>query len=134
MFLVDHPDRTLRRKWTVRRRAPAAVRERFDAELAAARTARSQHLLADAWSALEVLHIVSQPWAVLHLRSHWAMLVLATRTMDGREAVGQVARFLVAAPGSVTGRYPVGNTGRARISMFAPMPMPDELGELLSAS
>ena len=111
--------------------APLAVRERFDAELAAVRAARSDGRVSDAWGALEVAHIVSQPWVRLHLRAHAEMLLLAARTGDVREALGQVLRLVVAAPGSLSGRYPAGNTGRARISMFAPMPVPDELAELL---
>lgn len=113
------------------RRAPAAVRERFTAELAAADAARRAGRTAAAWASLETAHVVSQPWAVMHTRSHWVMLTLAVRTRDLREGFGQVARLALAAPGSVSGRYPLGNTGRARVSMFAPMPVSDELEGLL---
>lgn len=113
------------------RRAPAEVRERFTAELAAARVARRAGRTEAAWASLERAHVVSQPWAGMHTRSHWAMLTLAARTRDVREGVGQVARLALAAPGSASGRYPLGNTGRARVSMFAPMPVPDELEDLL---
>lgn len=113
------------------RRAPFEVRERFAAELAAAGRARMAGRADDAWAALEFAHVLSQPWAGLHTRSHWAMFALAVRTVDVREALGQVARLALAAPGSATGRYPSGNTGRARVSMFAPMPVPDELTELV---
>jgi hypothetical protein len=34
--------------------------------------------------------------------------------------------------GSLTGRVPVGNTGRARISAFKPMPIPSDLEALIS--
>ena len=112
-------------------RAPAAVRERFAAELAAAVAARRAGRIADAWAALETAHVVSQPYAGMHTRSHWAMLTLAVRAGDVREGLGQVARLALAAPGSASGRYPLGNTGRARVSMFAPMPVPDELTELV---
>ncbi len=37
----------------------------------------------------------------------------------------------MAAPGSVTGKYPVGNTGGADVSAFAPMTIPDDLQPLL---
>jgi hypothetical protein len=59
------------------------------------------------------------------------MFALAVRTSDLREAVGQIARIIVAAPGSLAGRYPVGNSGRARVSMFTPMPVPARLDRLL---
>jgi hypothetical protein len=53
------------------------------------------------------------------------MLRLAVGQRDRREAVGQVLRLVVAAPGSVSGRYPKGNTGRASVGLREPMPVPD---------
>ncbi|HEV3401169.1 MAG TPA: DUF3703 domain-containing protein [Acidimicrobiales bacterium] len=44
---------------------------------------------------------------------------------------GQVLRLVLAGPGSLTGRYPLGNTGGANVSAFAPMPIPDDLRDLL---
>lgn len=64
------------------------------------------------WQHLERAHIVSQPDPWLYTCNHAAMLVLALRQHDRREALGQMLRLIVAAPGSMTGRYPVGNTGR----------------------
>jgi hypothetical protein len=55
------------------------------------------------------------------------------RRRDGRETVGQLARVLLAVPGSVSGRYPVGNTGGADVSAFRPMTVPDDLRPLLAA-
>jgi hypothetical protein len=65
--------------------------------------------------------------AVPHVRTHVAMLGAALRRRDRREIVGQVVRLLVAAPGSWTGRYPVGNTGGADVSALRPMPIPADL-------
>jgi hypothetical protein len=59
------------------------------------------------------------------------MLVAAVRRKDRHETVGQVLRLIVAGPGSITGRYPVGNTGGANVSAFRPMPIPDDLRSLL---
>jgi hypothetical protein len=39
------------------------------------------------------------------------MLACGFRRHDRREIVGQMVRLVVAGPGSLTGRYPVGNTG-----------------------
>jgi hypothetical protein len=39
--------------------------------------------------------------------------------------------LLVAAPGSWSGRYPVGNTGGANVSALLPMPIPDDLRAIL---
>lgn len=79
------------------------------------------------WYHLERAHIVSQPDPWLHTRNHAAMLALAVRQRDRREAFGQVLRIVVAAPGSVTGRYPRGNTGRVAAGLMSPMPVPPDL-------
>ena len=86
-----------------------------------------------AWHRLEEAHILSQPWPTPHVGVHRRMLGLALRRGPRREIPGQVFRILVAGPGSAAGRYPVGNTGRADVSAFAPMPMPDDLRALLDA-
>jgi len=80
-----------------------------------------------AWQALERAHIISQPFLLMHLSSHWHMLRFAIVVGDGREAVGQVFRLALVPLGSMTGRIPVGNNGRARVSAFAPMAIPDDL-------
>ncbi|WP_304106114.1 DUF3703 domain-containing protein [Mycolicibacterium bacteremicum] len=98
-------------------------------EMAAAKNA------ADAttrWRHLERAHIVSQPDPWLHTCNHAAMLALALRQRDRREALGQVVRLIVAAPGSLSGRYPVGNTGRVAAGLMTPMLIPDDLATLTS--
>lgn len=112
------------------RAMPATVRTSFDAELAAARAAWDNDA---AWAALERAHILSQPWAGPHVRCHLTMLVLACRTRDLREVAGQLYRSVLAGPGSTTGRIPLGNTGRARVSAFRPMPIPADLAAILDA-
>jgi Protein of unknown function (DUF3703) len=56
----------------------------------------------------------------------------ALRQQDRRDALGQVLRLIVAAPGSMTGRYPVGNTGRVEAGLMTPMPLPDDLASALA--
>ncbi len=107
------------------------ARRRFDEDLEAARRATGRKNLAEAWAYLEEAHVLSQPWAWPHVRVHWLMFVLAVRARDTREAVGQVVRALVAAPGSLAGRYPRGNTGRASVGLTTPMPIPNDLVALL---
>jgi hypothetical protein len=102
-------------------------------EVGAARTARRAGDAEGEWAHLERAHILSQPLAGPHVRTHLAMLGAALRHHDVHEAVGQVFRTIVAAPGSVTGKYPVGNTGRADVSAFEPMPIPEDLVGLLGA-
>lgn len=84
-----------------------------------------------AWHHLERVHIVSQPYLGPHLASHGAMLRFAIRRGDAREALGQIFRFILAPLGALTGRLPIGNTGRSTVSAFAPMPIPVDLAEAL---
>ena len=103
----------------------------WGAELDAARTARSTGNIRAEWTHLERAHILSQPMPGAHVRTHIAMLTAALRRRDRHELVGQLFRTIVAAPGSMTGKYPVGNTGGADVSAFASMPIPDDLRPLL---
>jgi hypothetical protein len=107
------------------------LREAWSAEMDGARLARGEADKLREWSHLERAHILSQPMAGAHVRTHAAMFGAAVRHHDGREIVGQVFRLIVAGPGSFTGRYPVGNTGGANVSAFLPMDIPDDLRPLL---
>ena len=110
----------------------ARLRRAWSDERAAADAARRRGDLSGEWAHLERAHILSQPMVVPHVRTHVAMLGAGLRRHDGREVVGQVLRLIVAGPGSLTGRYPVGNTGGASVSALAPMPIPDDLRPFLS--
>lgn len=79
------------------------------------------------WRHLERAHIVAQPFAIAHVASHLAMLRQAIHDRDTVEIAGQLLRITVAAPPSLTGRYPPGNTGRARVPLRAHMPIPADL-------
>ena len=109
-------------------RLPAPARGRYHQEMQAAKTAAADEIR---WVHLERAHILSQPDPWLHTRNHLAMFVLAVRQRDRREALGQVVRIIVAAPGSLAGRYPEGNTGRARVGLRRTMPTPPDLAALL---
>ena len=116
------------------RQVPPAIAEQLNAERRAARHAHTTGDDTEAWRLLERTHILSQPWPWPHIRSHIDMLRLAVRTRNRREAVGQLVRIVVAGPGSATGRYPLGNTGRANVPATKPMPVPADLAELLAAN
>jgi hypothetical protein len=116
---------------TITSAARTRLRAAWAAELDAARAARSGGDTAAEWLHLERAHILSQPMAGAHVRTHAAMLSAAVRRRDRRELTGQLFRIIVAAPGSMTGKYPVGNTGGAGVSAFAPMPIPEDLQSLL---
>ena len=107
------------------------LRAAWAAERTAAREARRQGNDEAEWKHLERAHILSQPMAVAHVRTHAAMFAAGMRRHDRAEVLGQLLRIAVAAPGSWTGRYPIGNTGGADVSALRPMPIPDDLRELL---
>ena len=106
------------------------ARNIYRREMAAAKTSSSAE---QRWLHLERAHILSQPDPWLHTCNHAAMLTLAVRQHDRREALGQVVRLTVAAPGSLSGRYPPGNTGRVSAGLMTPMPIPADLASELSA-
>lgn len=103
-------------------------RDAYRREMAAAKRTRSAR---QRWRHLERAHIVSQPDPWLHTCNHAAMLALALRHRDRREAFGQVVRLIVAAPGSLTVRYPGGNTDRVDAGLMTPMAAPADLAALV---
>jgi hypothetical protein len=110
------------------------LRAAWSDERAAAREARARGDVAAEWHHLERAHILSQPMAGPHVRTHIAMLGHGIRRRDRREVLGQIIRLVVAAPGSWTERYPVGNTGGADVSALEPMPIPEDLRTILEPS
>jgi hypothetical protein len=110
----------------------AQLRQAWSDERDAAGAARRRGDTSSEWTHLERAHILSQPMAVPHIRTHVAMLGAGLRRHDRREVVGQLLRLVVAGPGSLTGRYPVGNTGGADVSALAPMPIPEDLRPFLN--
>lgn len=110
-------------------RLPSHTRAVYRREMDAAKAAASPELR---WHHLERAHIVSQPDPWLHTCNHAAMLLLALRQRDRREVLGQVIRIMVAAPGSLAGRYPPGNTGRVDAGLMTPMPVPADLAAELT--
>lgn len=99
----------------------------IQAELDLAGSAETRRDPEAAWRHLERAHILSQPFGGPHVHVHLAMLSLGWRTSDAREIFGQLVRVLVAAPGSWLGRFPPGNTGRARVGLMQHMPIPPDL-------
>ncbi|ASJ89926.1 MULTISPECIES: DUF3703 domain-containing protein [Erythrobacter/Porphyrobacter group] len=103
----------------------------IEQEMTAYRLARSRGEYDMAWCHLERAHILSQPYLRQHLANHRAMLAFAFRQRDWSEALGQIFRLILAPIGALTGKLPIGNTGRSTVSAFQPMPIPPDLLELL---
>lgn len=113
---------------------PAAILEAWAAEHRDARKAKTDGDEARERHHLGRAHILSQPFAIAHIRTHLAMLGFGVRTRDVREIIGQLVRLLLAGPGSAMRRYPLGNTGGANVSAFEPMDIPDDLRAILTNS
>lgn len=98
----------------------------YDKEIALAKLALRCRNYEESFSCLERAHILAQRSTVRHCCVHWLMLVAGWRRKDHREVVGQLPRILAAA---IFSRLwvPLGNTGRARVSAFKPMPVPADL-------
>lgn len=107
------------------------IRERIDSLLLEAKECRRQSDWDSCWQLLEDAHVLSQPWARPHTRVHAAMLATGLRSRDVREVRGQILRLIVGGPASAVGRYPTGNTGRARVPATRPMPIRPDLADVL---
>jgi hypothetical protein len=83
------------------------------------------------WEWLMAAHIAGQQDFGLHWRSHIAMLRFAWRVRDYREIAGQAFRLGLVPLGHLAGRLPAGNTGRATVNAFMPMPVDPALRQLI---
>ncbi|MGQ2930442.1 MAG: DUF3703 domain-containing protein [Sphingopyxis sp.] len=111
-------------------RATRTAEERHGAyrhEIDHFRRARRDRDWAACWRYLERAHIIARPLFRLHISSHFEMLSFAVSRGDTREIFGQLLRIMLVPLGALTGQLPAGNTGRARVSAFVPMTVPDDL-------
>ncbi|MAA65785.1 MAG: hypothetical protein CL581_13545 [Alteromonadaceae bacterium] len=102
----------------------------FRVELQAAHEAEKRGDFQAAFTYLERAHILSQKFTLAHAATHIRMLRLGWRTRNVREVLGQFTRAIAALLFSRIW-VPAGNTGRANVSAFAPMPVPEDLARVL---
>lgn len=108
------------------------LRALVDDELVSYRQAHANGDSAAAWVALERAHILGQMDWWQHARVHLLMLGLGLVTGDWREIRGQLFRLVLAIPGSITRKAPLGNSGRSNISAFLPQPIAPDLAAKLN--
>lgn len=106
--------------------------EHIEAEIAKAAELSETGDEESAFRHLERAHVLGQASTYYHTRVHWLMLKHGIRMHDARETVGQVLRIAGAATKTPLGIYPKGNTGGANVSPVKPMPVPEDLAEILS--
>lgn len=109
------------------------LQDAYAAEIGLARLAASAGNVESAFRHLERAHIIGQRHTGSHVRSHWLMLRLAASVGQWREVAGQGVRVVAAALFSRIW-VPAGNTGRANVSAMQPMPIPQDLRDLLEAA
>ena len=85
------------------------------------------------WQHLERAHILSQPYAWLHIYVHIKMILFSLRRGNFKEVIAQIPRILLAGPGSLFGLAPKGNTGGGNVGIFTPMEIPEYLRKILEA-
>lgn len=107
------------------------LRQAINTEYTAASKAEADGHPDAAFRHLERAHILSQRHTMAHVRSHLRMWGWAWRQRQVRELLGQTTRIAAAALFSRLW-VPEGNTGGANVSAIRPMPIPDDLRDLLS--
>ena len=105
--------------------------EAFEKEIASARERMRQDGLDLAMTHLERAHVLGQQHVVPHVLSHWLMLTVAVHRREPAAVLGQAARIVLGAVGSLVGSVPTGNTGGTNISMFRRLPIEPELLRLM---
>lgn len=104
--------------------------EAYEQEVASADEALQREAFEAAFGHLERAHVLAQRMTGRHTYIHWRMLLAGLRRGDVREVVGQVPRIVASIPFSRLW-VPRGNSGRARVSAYKPMPVPEDLRHLV---
>jgi Protein of unknown function (DUF3703) len=110
------------------------IRPVVQAELDAARHARSLNDASGEFAHLEHAHVLSQTVTLQHVRVHAAMLVWGFRQHSAVEVIGQLVRIVGAATKTFIGLVPHGNTGGTNVSAFRRMPIAPDLQRLIDAA
>jgi hypothetical protein len=105
--------------------------EAFKKEITLARALMRQDEHDQAFVHLERAHVLGQQEAAPHVLSHWLMLRVAVHRREPAAVLGQAARIVLGALGSLVGSVPTGNTGGTNISMFERLPIEPELLEII---
>ena len=108
-----------------------ALKNAFDAEMAAAVHAYRQGRFDRSFRHLETAHVLGQRHVLPHVVTHWWMLKIGLQRRSPQEVTGQAARILLGALGSAVGAVPLGNTGGTDIGMFKRLPIDRDLQDLL---
>ncbi len=107
------------------------IEKHIESEIAEAEKLAAAGDAVGAFRHLERAHVLGQSSTYHHTRVHWLMLKHGLRERDVKEVAGQVLRIGGAATKTPLGIYPKGNTGGANINPLKPMPIDEDLAEIL---
>lgn len=110
----------------------AAIRPFVDDELRAAAMADAAGDSMKSFRHLERAHVLSQAATLPHVRVHYRMLLWGLRYRRPGEVIGQAFRLIGAAALTTVRGVPHGNTGGTNVSAFRPMPIPQDLTEIIA--
>ncbi|HSW20625.1 MAG TPA: DUF3703 domain-containing protein [Ramlibacter sp.] len=110
------------------------IRPHVQVELDAAHTAERRGEFNTASIKLARAHVLGQASTREHVRVHWHMLRFAIRHRRTPEFFGQAWRLVAATVFTPLGMVPAGNTGRADVSGFKRMGMPEDLRSIIEAA
>ncbi|EMK01591.1 MULTISPECIES: DUF3703 domain-containing protein [unclassified Leptospira] len=105
---------------------------RYKKELDLSKKYEEEGNLKETWRYLERAHLIGQYYPIPHTGIHFRMLLFAIDQKDIKEIAGQLIRVSFGWLGSWLNKIPVGNTGGANVPIFQPMPIPEDLLDLLS--
>lgn len=110
------------------------IKPHVDKELAKAAEQRRSNQPAREFECLERAHVLGQASTVQHVRTHSLMLAWSIRNRKLREFIGQIFRIVGAATKTAVGLVPTGNTGGSNVSPFKPLPVPEDLQNILHSA
>lgn len=108
-----------------------SLKKHVDEEIARAGDFLKKGDYQNAFRHLERAHVLGQSSTFQHTRVHFLMLKIGWKMKSGREIFGQIFRIIGASTKTPFGIYPTGNTGGANVSPFKPMPVAEDLREIL---
>jgi hypothetical protein len=112
--------------------ADAALKNKISDELKLYKTELQMGDRKIAFSHLERIHILSQPFPLKHTIIHLRMLLFAIRFFKPVEIMVQLLYSLFSAKFSLLNIFPTGNTGGANAIKKGKMPIPEDLQKFIN--
>ena len=106
------------------------LKEAFSLEMDKASHLYEKSEFDSAFVHLERAHILGQSYIIPHTKSHWWMLKIGFKKHNFRDVFGQITRIIASILFSRIW-VPLGNTGGTNVNPLKPMPIPEDLKNIL---